>query len=146
MDIDDTNNNSNVEKIDKLLDEFEEQRDHLKKMIKEVEDIKQKLDKLLPEPNNSDNDFRNYMKGSRYMSLFEERVKSITEFFRIVLEMRREISKTIKDEVELRRKSEQGLSEDNLDIDISKLAEQVEKKNRERQEYSEKVRKLKEKG
>lgn len=126
---DDITRDQNLEKIDRLLNEFEEQRIELKKMIEEVQTIKQKLDKLIPEPNNNDSDFRNHMKGSRYVSLFEERVKSITEFFRIILDMRREISKTIKDEVELRRKAEMGLGSGDLSelLDISKLADDVEK-------------------
>lgn len=117
----------NLDKIDGLLDEFNVQRDELKKMILEVEEIKQKIDLLIPEPKKDDNDFRNFTKGSRYVSLFEERIKSITEFFRIILDMRKEISKTLKDEIDLRRKSEKGLSDDlsNL-LDIASLADKVE--------------------
>lgn len=131
--------NNNVEKIDGLLNEFTEQRDHLKQMINEVEKIKDKIDQLLPDSKEDNSDFRNYMKGSRYISLFEERVKSITEFFRIILEMRKEISKTLKDEVELRRKAEQNFSDDlsNL-LDISTMAERVEQYNKKKEKLKEK--------
>lgn len=131
--------NNNIEKIDELLNEFSEQRDQLKLMINEVEQIKNKIDKLLPEPQSNETDYRNFMKGSRYMSLFEERVKSITEFFRIILDMRKEISKTLKDEIDLRRRSEQSFSDDiSSMLDISNLADKVEKLEKKKNKLKEK--------
>lgn len=121
----------NIAKIDNLLEEFKEQRNHLKGMIKEIEIIKNKVDKLIPEPKENDNDYRNFMKGSKYISLFEERVKSITEFFRVILDMRKEISKTLKDEIDLRRKAEKDSTDDLSEmLDISALADKVEKLNK----------------
>lgn len=129
----------NISKIDNLLEEFSEQRYQLKEMIKEIEVIKNKVDKLIPDPDENDNDYRNFMKGSKYISLFEERVKSITEFFRIVLDMRKEISKTLKDEIDLRRKSEQGMSDDLSEmLNISDLADKVDKLNKKKDKIKEK--------
>lgn len=130
---------NNIEKIDELLNEFSEQRNQLKLMIKEVEEIKNKIDNLLPEPQSNEKDYRNFMKGSRYISLFEERVKSITEFFRIILDMRKEISKTLKDEIDLRRRSEQSFSDDiSSMLDISTLADKVEKLEKKKNKLREK--------
>lgn len=129
----------NINKIDELLEEFREQRDNLKEMISEIEVIKNKVDKLIPEPSDGDNDYRNFMKGAKYISLFEERVKSITEFFRIILDMRKEISKTLKDEIDLRRKAEKDTTDDLQDmLNISELADKVEKLNRKKDKLKEK--------
>lgn len=130
-------NTDNIQKVDSLLNEFDEQRNHLKEMIKEVEAIKNKLDRLIPEEQNTD--FRNYNKGSKYIFLLEERIKSITEFFRIILDMRREISKTLKDEIDLRRKTEQSLPDDLSELlDVSKMADKVEKLQKEKEKLKEK--------
>ncbi|MFW6311387.1 MAG: hypothetical protein ACOC1K_04040 [Nanoarchaeota archaeon] len=129
----------NINKIDNLLNEFEEQRSQLKGMIIEIEEIKNKVDKLIPEPNENEKDYRNFSKGSRYISLFEERVKSITEFFRIILDMRKEISKTLKDEIDLRRKAEDSNDDLSKLLDISDLADKVEKFQKQKDKVKKKI-------
>lgn len=105
------------EKVNELLNEFAEHRDEIKKMIVEVDDLRQDIDKLIPKK-----------LDVRYVRFFEEKVKSITGFFSALLDMRKEIIKSIKDEIELRRKL--GIGETNIDvegaIDIRAVAEKVE--------------------
>lgn len=128
------------ERIDSLLDQFEEQRNELKQMINEIEAIKNKIDQLLPENINSD--YRNFSRGAKYMSLFEERVKSMTDFFRLILDMRKEISRTLKEEIEIRRKSQSSDEEDISEkLDVSRLAEKVENLNKKKDKFVEKKKK-----
>jgi hypothetical protein len=103
--------------VESLLAEFKSQRDEVIKMIVDLEKFKVKIDKLLPD--NLD---------ARYIRFFEEKVKSATELFRTILEMRKEIQKSLKDEIDLRRKidiedSGVGIEET---IDIRKIADRVE--------------------
>jgi hypothetical protein len=103
--------------VESLLAEFKSQRDEVIKMIIDLEKFKVKIDKLLPD--NLD---------ARYIRFFEEKVKSATELFRTILEMRKEIQKSLKDEIDLRRKidiedSGVGIEET---IDIRKIADRVE--------------------
>ena len=88
--------------IDGLLSQFQVQRNEILKMIAELELIKGKIDQLIP--NQLD---------KRYFRFFEEKVKAVTGFFNILLEMRKEITKTLKDEIELRRKVK--IHEDDFD-------------------------------
>ena len=81
------------EKIDSLLFEFDDHRNAIKAMIVDLESIREKIDKLIPTS-----------LDARYMRFFEEKVKSITALFNALLEMRKEIVKSVKDEVEIRRR------------------------------------------
>ncbi|MFW9871755.1 MAG: hypothetical protein ACFFG0_01550 [Candidatus Thorarchaeota archaeon] len=103
-------------KIDNLLLEFENHRKAIKDMIIELETIRGKVDRLIPE--NLD---------ARYARLFEEKVKSITAFFNSLLEMRKEIAKSVKDEIEIRRKikDKDKLDFDDL-LDVRKMAKKVD--------------------
>ncbi len=103
--------------LDKLLDEFEEQRIEIKAMITDLERLRGKIDLLLPE-----------QLDARFMRFFEEKIKTLTSFFSILLDMRKEITKNLKEEIELRRKfkdaGELGGIEEYLDI--RKFASKVE--------------------
>ena len=105
------------EKVVELLNEFALHRDEIKKMIVEVDDLRQDIDKLIPKK-----------LDARYIRFFEEKVKSMTNFFSALLDMRKEIIKSIKDEIELRRKL--GAAGDTIDvenaIDIRAVAEKIE--------------------
>ena len=81
------------DKINELLSQFEEHRKAIHEMIQHVEKIKSKIDKLIPDK-----------LDARYIRYFEEKVKSITGLFNTILDMRKEIAKSVKDEIELRRK------------------------------------------
>jgi len=109
---------SEEEKIHHLLEQFQEHRSSIEEMIRHLEKIREKIDSLIPD--SLDN---------RYIRLFEEKVKSLTALFSILLDMRKEISKSLKDEIELRRKIKK--SDDILEsledmIDIRSMASKIE--------------------
>ena len=116
------------EKVSALLDEFSFHRDEVKKMIDEVDELRQNIDKLIPKK-----------LDARYIRFFEEKVKSMTSFFSTLLDMRKEIIKSIKDEIELRRKLGAADGSVNVEdaIDIRSIADKVD-------EFQKKTKKLKE--
>jgi hypothetical protein len=106
------------EKIDALLGEFELHRNEIKKMISELEDIRNKIDTLIPTSIDK-----------RYVRFFEEKVKSLTSFFNSLLEMRKEIAKSVKDEIEIRRRisrSEDKLIDVEDMLDVRSFANKIE--------------------
>ena len=117
------------DKINDLLNEFALHREEIKKMIVEVDDIRKSIDKLIPKK-----------LDARYINFFEEKVKSLTSFFSTLLDMRKEIIKSIKDEIELRRKIGSAVEDIDVEsaIDIRAVANKVE-------EFRQTTSKLKEK-
>jgi len=108
--------------VNKLLVEFSENREALKVMLKDLEVLKGKIDSIFPES-----------VDKRYRYLFEEKVKAATSFFNTLLDIRKEISKSLKDEIELRRKSVGGGESDfEKLLDIGALADKVERAQKER--------------
>ena len=107
----------NQEHIEQLLIEFAEQRTEIKNMLAELEGIKQKVDTIFPEK--LDGRFRMY---------FEEKVKAATSFFNVLLDMRKEITKSLKDEIEIRRKIELKGKDFDLEdlLDVRKMSDKVE--------------------
>lgn len=106
------------DRIDQLLKEFSDQRDALNKMVIELETIKSKVDRLFPESIDQ-----------RYLRFFNEKVKSATELFKAVLDIRKEIMKSLKDEIEMRKKFELKVdSDDDLEklVDVRSLARKIE--------------------
>jgi hypothetical protein len=77
--------------IIELLKEFNIHRIEINKMINELEDIRGKVDTLIPTS-----------LDARFMRFFEEKIKSITGLFNSLLDMRKEIAKSIKDEIDIR--------------------------------------------
>ncbi len=102
--------------IEDLLTEFKEQRDSVKSMLVDIESIRTKVDQLLPESIDK-----------RYVILFEQRIKTITELFKILMDMRKEISKSLKEEIDMRKRM---TTDDSFNIedmlDISGMAKQFE--------------------
>lgn len=114
------------EKVEALLKEYEDQRVALKLMIDDLEKIKVKVDTILPE-----------RLDNRFVRYFEEKIKTISALFQIVLDVRKEILKSIRDEVEVRTKINLGDDlEESLD-DIRGLAKRVEKLQKEAKLLSE---------
>jgi hypothetical protein len=106
------------EKSDELLLEFKNQRDEIVKMVQEIELLKANISKLFPEK-----------MDSRYSHFFEEKVKTMTAFFNVLLDMRKEIIKSLKDEFELRKKVDMGeLNQEELEgiLDIRKITEKID--------------------
>jgi hypothetical protein len=115
---------TNQVKYELLIDEFVQQRDAIKLMIEDLEKVKIKIDTLLPDSIDK-----------RFVRLFEEKVKAMTELFRVILDMRKEIIKNAKDEIELRKKFLVSDDDDDFDINIfniKKIAERVEKLSRDK--------------
>jgi hypothetical protein len=112
------------EKSDQLLKEFKKQRDEIIKMVEEMEILKANISKLFPE-----------RMDSRYSHLFEEKVKTMSAFFNVLLDMRKEIIKSLKDEFELRKKVDTGeLKEEELEgiLDIRKITDKINTFNKKR--------------
>lgn len=110
--------NQFTQDIIKLLCEFKDQRISLYEMLKAFNELKSSIKVVLPE-NKTD---------VRYKKLFEEKLKTITEFTKAELDIRKEIAKSIKDEIELRRRNSTGDLSDNSgssDIDIRKIANAI---------------------
>lgn len=109
---------SNNQIIQDLLEEFKEHRAAVKQMIDDLEKLKANVDKLFPTK-----------LDARYARFFEEKVKSVTEFFKTLLEMRKEIQKSLKEEIDLRRKIDlDEMDEEDIEkvIDIRALADKVQ--------------------
>lgn len=113
----------------KLINEFVDQRNSIKEMITDLEKFKARIDQILPE--NLD---------KRYMRFFEEKIKAVTELFKVILDMRKEIIKNTKDEFELRRKISSGGDDDDVNelFDIKKIAERVDKLRKEKDKIEQK--------
>ena len=113
--------NKQQEKIEQLLIEFTGQRIALLEMIKDLDNIKKKVNILFPDK----------IMDVRYVRLFEEKIKAATELFKVVIDIRKEVSKSIKDEIEMRKKFKTGqLDADDIFesmLDIRELARKVEK-------------------
>jgi len=130
----------NNEIIDQLLEEYKQQRQALIIMISDLEKVKQKIDILFPEQL----DNRNVMR-------FQEKVKAVSEMFKSMLDIRKEISSSLKNEIEFRRKiTIEDNKSDDENVDIRDLAKKVEKlggkviafteqKNREEEKISESI-------
>lgn len=106
--------------IVELLIEFKQQREELKTMVTDVEKLKENVDKLFPDK--IDN---------RYARLFEEKIKSATGFFNVLLDIRKELIKSLSTEIEVRRKIDTGDDRDLESLlDVRKIAKKVEKLNK----------------
>lgn len=120
---------TNEKIIEDLLKEFKEHRNAVMQMVGDIEVLKEKIDKLIPD-----------QLDARYIRFFEEKVKTATEFFKTLLEMRKEIQKSLKDEIDIRRKI--NVVDKDIDIEdiinIRSLAGKVE-------EFKKKKEKLKKK-
>jgi len=105
------------QKIEELLKEFSTHRDEIKKMINDLEQIRKNVDKLIPE-----------ILDSRYIRYFEEKVKSITHLFNALLEMRKEIAKSAKDEIDIRRRLKDKSSSLDLEeiLDVRDMVDKID--------------------
>lgn len=111
--------------IQDLLLEFKTHRDSIMVMIEDIEKLKANVDKIIPEK-----------LDARYVRFFEEKIKTATEFFKTLLEMRKEIQKSLKEEIDLRRKITFDETIDDIEdlIDVRNLVDKVEtfKKDKEK--------------
>jgi len=103
--------------FDSLVKEFSSSRKEIYKMIEELDGIMKNVKQLFPDKFDA-----------RYRMVFQERVKAVTELFKACLDMRKEITKNIKEEVELRRKVGKSDSIENIEeiLNIASMAEKIE--------------------
>ncbi len=103
--------------IENLLTKFSETRDSVEAMIVEVEEITKTVKSLFPDKFDV-----------RYRMVFQERVRAVTELFKTLLDMKKEITKSIKDEIDLRQKVGKGDKFGNIEslINMSSIIEQIE--------------------
>ena len=91
-------------KVEELLKEYDDHRDAIKMMIKDLEALKENIDRIIPTT-----------LEARYVRFFEEKIKTITSLFNALLEMRKEIARSVKEEIEIRRKVERNDSDYELE-------------------------------
>ena len=118
------------ERFKELLDEYIDHRAAIKAMIKDLEELKESINTLIPKT-----------LDARMARFFEEKVKAITALFSTLLDMRKEIAKSVKDEIEIRRKI--GASDDPSEelekyLDIRKFANKVSSFQREKEKVVQK--------
>jgi hypothetical protein len=121
--LDDSENNDDSEidfKIDALFEEFYENRENIKKMIIDLEELKVGIEKMFPKKFDK-----------RYQYLISERIQAVTNIFGTLLDMRKEINRSIKNELELRRKV--NIQDKSFDIDelmdMSSIAKKINQFN-----------------
>ena len=121
-----------LKQVEHLLEEFNDHRVAIKEMIDELNVIKKNIDRLIPAS-----------LDARYIRFFEEKVKSITNLFNSLLDMRKEIVKSVREEIDLRRKLDVGDGNYDLEniIDIRKVAEKVEDFKAEQRKFKDKIEK-----
>lgn len=107
----------NIGQIENLIFEYNEQRLKLKEMIVDLEKLKNNIEKIFP--STLDN---------RYIKFFDEKIKTTTELFKALLDIRREISKNLKDEIEFRMKFQKlEVDSEGEEENINKIAMDIER-------------------
>jgi hypothetical protein len=100
-----------------LLQEYKENREALKVLLTDIEAIKEQVTNIFPDTIDK-----------RYKYLFEEKIKTATAFFNSLLDIRKEISRSLKDEMEVRRKiTGAGIGDLEDLLNIAELADRVER-------------------
>ena len=117
------------QKIDALLNIYDEHRAAIKEMIVDLEKIRERIDTLIPDT-----------LDARYMRFLEEKVKSITALFNSLLDMRKEIAKSVKDEIDIRRriKNAEGAIDIEDMLDIRSMTTKIDDFKREKEKMQKK--------
>lgn len=102
----------------RLLNEYSQAREDLKKMLADVEQCKKDVLKSVADSN----DYRN--KYAR-----EERLKTLSTFFQNELQIRQEYGRSLISEIDIRRKLEMEDKGD-MEIDIRQIMKQINEANR----------------
>ena len=115
--------------VNSLLEEYAEQRTELKNMITGLETLRVKVPELIPDALTK----RNAM-------FLEEKFKAATGIYNSILDVRKELSKILKDEIELRRKLKDQDDEDGeFNFDIRQITRQVEATMKEDEKQSNQI-------
>lgn len=105
--------------IQNLLSEFQLQRNEIKDMVIEIEKMRIQVGLLFPD-----------VIDMRTRKFLEDKIKAMVGFYNVLLDMRKEISKSVKDELEFRRRiTDDEIDLDDIDelLDIGELSRTVEK-------------------
>jgi hypothetical protein len=120
-----------ISKVEKLLAEYDDHRKAIKEMIKDLEAIKEKVDRIIPDA-----------LEARYVRFFEEKIKTVTSLFNSLLDMRKEIARSIKEEIEIRRKVEKGDSDYDLEdiFNVRDFADKIDDFKQEQKKVRSKIK------
>ena len=102
------------EVIGGLVTKLSESRDELTKYMTDLDALRTKVDQLFPQGQ----DFRNKW-------VLEEKIKAMSSLYSTQLSIRQEYNKTIKEEIDIRRKIVGG--EEDSEIDVRALASAMER-------------------
>jgi len=102
-------------KIDALLDQYEKNRVDLKNKLTNLEQLSGNVNNMFPK----NTDFRN-------RHILDDKLKVMSHFYSTMLSFTQEINRSIKDEIEIRRRNSKGVEED---FDIRKVAKILDKEN-----------------
>jgi hypothetical protein len=102
-------------KIDSLIIELEKNRVNIRQKLTDLEGINSQVQKVFP----STLDYRNKF-------LVDDKVKIVTGFYSTLLNYIQELNRSIKEEIEIRRKNITG-DEETKDQDIRNLVKQLKK-------------------
>jgi len=118
-------------KVGELLKEYDDHRDAIKMMIKDLEALKENIDRIIPTT-----------LEARYVRFFEEKIKTITSLFNALLEMRKEIARSVKEEIEIRRKVERSDSDYELEdiFNVRDFADKIDDFKEEQRKLRSKVK------
>ena len=99
-----------------LVDEFSKQRNSLNDMIDDLEKIKVKINMLFPDT-----------MDKRYIRFFEEKMKAMTSLFGTILDIKKEIMKGLKTEIDMRKSLSNDEDDENIfeQFDITQMADKV---------------------
>lgn len=105
------------QRIESLLGEYDEHRTAIKAMIAQMEELRSNIEKLFPQK-----------LDARFVRFFEEKIKTMTALFNSLLEMRKEVTKSVKDEIEIRRrmKTDDELIDLEDMLDVRSMASKIE--------------------
>lgn len=112
----------NLIEENELISEIRANRDGLKNMLNEINELKSKINDILPK----DKDFRN-------RHLIDEKVKIISSVVELELKVRDKIDSSVKNEFEIRRKIREDEKSDSDEItldEIARIAKAIELRNK----------------
>jgi hypothetical protein len=119
-----------IGKVEELLAEYDDHRKAIREMIKDLEAIKEKVDRIIPDA-----------LEARYVRFFEEKIKTVTSLFNSLLDMRKEIARSIKEEIEIRRKVDKSDSDYELEdiFNVRDFADKIDDFKQEQRKLRNKI-------
>jgi len=123
--------------IEGLITEFATQRNSLKEMINDLDQIKIKINTLFPDA-----------LDKRYVRFFEEKMKAMTSLFGTILDIKKEIMKGLKTEIDMRKAIKAGDDDDDIleQFDMTQMADKIKKLKEENEKQKKKRIELRTKG